>query len=252
MKAKGLDRGLTLLKCVFKWSSCSSSIIISIPLTQICSPQFTSILYFVTLSPLDIVVMRLETRSRGELTRNFPAAWPGNTQRRPHSKAGWTTLESRDTAKDPSSRAAMLGQRWDDRVILKGDISKSVCWRAKDGKVTEGILCMRKLRSDKSTPVNNVFENPSRRNSFLVWISNIGGFGKARIGPSTTFVTNQGRFVVSVEQRTVRPPLLEPSIAALYTSATYIASFEEGSMQCMRARDYFPPVSLILLSPTIP
>jgi hypothetical protein len=133
----------------------------------------------------------------------------------------------------------MLGQRWDDRVILKGDISKSVFWRAKDGKVTEGILCMRKLRSDKSTPVNN-------------WISNIGGFGKARIGPSTTFVTNQGRFVVSVEQRTVRPPLLEPSIAALYTSATYIASFEEGSMQCMRARDYFPPVSLILLSPTIP
>jgi len=194
--------------------------------------------------------MPVETGSRSELTRNFPAAWPGNTRGRPYSKGGWITLESRDTATNPEYGAARLTKPWDDRVVLKGDVCKSVFWRAegaKNDEVTEGILCIRKLRSDEPAPVENVFVDPSRRDSFFVRISNVGGFSKARIGPTTTFVTDQGRFVVSLEQRTVRPPLLEPSIAALYTSTTYMATFEGGSMQCMRDREYLPPVSLFEL-----
>jgi hypothetical protein len=209
---------------------------------------------FVTLLPLDIVVMPLETVTRGELTKNFPAAWPGNTRRRPHSKGGWITLESRDTAKDPSHGAAMLKQPWNDSVILKGDIRKSVFWRAegaKDGEVTEGILCMRKLRSDESIPVGEVFEKPTLRDSFFAHVSNVGGCGEAEFDKPTTFVTDQGRFVLSMESRPVRPPLLEPSIAELYTSTSCMARFERGSVTCSRTRDHFPPVSRIILPVTI-
>jgi hypothetical protein len=193
-----------------------------------------------------------KSRSPNHLTRDFPAAWSGNKHSRAYSEGGSVKLDAKYSATNAPQGAEKLKHPWEDSVILKGDICESVYWRGKDGEVSEGTFCMRKLGSEESIPTEKVFKNPSRRDSYWANVTNVGGFGKAEFDEPTTFVTDQGSFVISVTPRTIKPSPLKPSIAALYTGTRYMARCERGTMECTRSRDYFPPVRFNILPVTIP
>jgi len=178
------------------------------------------------------------------------ARWEPGGRKLPYSEPGSLVLKLRDATKQASREIAKLTKPSEStHHFPKGEVRDSVFWTNIDGSVSKGTLCVRKLGPEEPTQSGTVIEDPSPRDVYdAAVLLNKNGIGITRFDPTTTFVTDQGRFEVSMISEDLQPSLLEPhSVAALHTGTTYMVRYEAGSMQCVRTRYFRPPVSSIIL-----
>ena len=181
------------------------------------------------------------------------ARWEPGGRELPYSEPGSLVLKLRDATKQAKLEAEKLTKA---SVLThhfpKGEVCDSVFWTNIDGGVSKATLCVRELGPEEPTQSNTVIEDPSPRDVYDAAVClNKNGVGITRFDSTTTFVTDHGRFEVSMISEDLQPSLLEPpSVAALHTGTTYMVRYEAGeagSMQCVRTRYFRPPVSSIIL-----
>lgn len=177
------------------------------------------------------------------------ARWKLGRRTNPYSEPGSIVLDASDTTTNAPVEAAKLTEPSTSTHLFPiGEVRDSVFWKNIDGGVSKATLCIRKLGPNEPTLSDTVLEDPSDRDVFYAAVRlNGDGVGETEFDPTTTYVTDQGRFEVSMIPGNLQPSLLETSVTALHTGTTYMVRPKGDSIQCVRDRNFQPPVSSMFL-----
>ena len=177
------------------------------------------------------------------------ARWKFGRREKPYSENGSILLDASDTTRNALVEAEKLTEpSTSTHPFPRGEIRDPVFWKNIDGGVSKATLCIRKLGPKEPTLSDTVVEDPCDRDVFYAAVRLDGdGIGETEFDPTTTYVTDQGRFEVSMIPGSLQSSLLETSVTALHTGTTYMVRPAGDSVQCVRTRDFQPPVSSITL-----